>query len=111
MSTDHPWLAADPTLGPWQEPADPAGMRTGAWILPDDRPLPAELVAFLDAGEPPVYVGFGSMRVSQDSARAAIEAIRAQGRRALVGHGWGDLALIDDGDDCFAVGEVTERPP
>ena len=37
-------------------------VQTGAWILPDERPLPAELVAFLDAGEPPVYVGFGSMR-------------------------------------------------
>lgn len=36
---------------------------TGAWRLPasaDWRPDPA-LQAFLDAGEPPVYVGFGSM--------------------------------------------------
>jgi len=54
-------------------------------------------------------VGFGSMRVSQDSARDAIEAIRAQGHRALVGHGWADLALIDDGNDCFAVGEVNQQ--
>jgi vancomycin aglycone glucosyltransferase len=109
MFTDHPWLAADPTLGPWQEPADPAVVRTAAWILPDERPLPAELAAFLDAGTPPVYVGLGSMRVSQDSARTAIEAIRAQGRRALVAHGWADLALIDDGGDCFAVGEVNQQ--
>ncbi len=49
MFTDHPWLAADPTLGPWQEPADLAVVQTAAWILPDERPLPAELVAFLDA--------------------------------------------------------------
>jgi quercetin dioxygenase-like cupin family protein len=43
------------------------------------------LVAFLDAGTPPVYVGFGSMpmRASMGVARVAIEAIRAQGRRAL----------------------------
>ena len=109
MFTDHPWLAADPTLGPWQEPADLAVVQTAAWILPDERPLPAELVAFLDAGTPPVYVGFGSMRVPQDSARAAIEAIRAQGRRALVAHGWADLALIDDRDDCFLVGEVNQQ--
>ena len=80
--TDHPWLAADPTLGPWQEPADLDVVQTGAWILPDERPLPAELVAFLDAGTPPVYVGFGSMRTPKDIARVAIEAIRAQGRRA-----------------------------
>ena len=106
---DHPWLAADPTLAPWQEPADLDVVQTGAWILPDERPLPADLVAFLDAGTPPVYVGFGSMRAPKDIARVAIEAIRAQGYRALVSHGWADLALIDDRDDCFAVGEVNQQ--
>ncbi|MCX5009860.1 glycosyltransferase [Streptomyces sp. NBC_00555] len=109
--TDRPWLATDPTLGPWQEPADLDVIQTGAWLLPDERPLSAELVAFLDAGTPPVYVGFGSMpmRASKDVARVAIEAIRAQGRRALVAHGWADLALIDDQEDCFAVGEVNQQ--
>ena len=110
MFTDHPWLAADPTLGPWHETADFDVVHTGAWILPDERPLQAELVAFLDAGEPPVYVGFGSMRgVPEDIARVAIEAIRVQGRRALVGHGWADLALIDDRADCFVIGEVNQQ--
>jgi vancomycin aglycone glucosyltransferase len=114
--TDHPWLTADPTLGPWQEPTDLDVVQTGAWIPPDERPLPADLVAFLDAGTPPVYVGFGSMamqtralRAPKDIARVAIEAIRAQGRRALVSHGWADLALIDDRDDCFGVGEVNQQ--
>ena len=51
-------------------------MQTGAWILPDERPLPAELVAFLDAGTPPVYVSFGSVRAPEDAARVAIEAMR-----------------------------------
>jgi vancomycin aglycone glucosyltransferase len=108
--TDHPWLATDPTLGPWQETPDLDVVRTDAWILPDERPLSAELVAFLDAGAPPVYVSFGSTRrVSEDVARMAIEAIRAQGRRALIGRGWADLALIDDQDDCFVVGEVNHQ--
>ena len=84
-------------------------MQTGAWILPDERPLPAELVAFLDAGTPPVYVGFGSVRVPDDIDRVAIDAIRAQGRRAIVGRGWADLATIDDRDDCFVVGEVNHQ--
>jgi vancomycin aglycone glucosyltransferase len=50
-------------------------MQTGAWIRPDERPLSAELVAFLDAGTPPVYVDFGSMpmRASKDVTRVAIE--------------------------------------
>jgi vancomycin aglycone glucosyltransferase len=109
--TGHPWLAADPVLAPWQEPADLDVVQTGAWIVPDERPLPAGLVAFLDAGTPPVYVGFGSMpmRASKDVARVAIEAIRAQGRRALVSRGWAGLTLIDDRDDCFGVGEVNQQ--
>jgi vancomycin aglycone glucosyltransferase len=110
-SPDHPWLAADPILAPWQEPTDLDVVQTGAWILPGERPLPAELVTFLDAGTPPVYVGFGSMpmRASKDIASVAIEAIRAQGRRVLVSRGWADLALVDDRDDCFAVGEVNHQ--
>jgi vancomycin aglycone glucosyltransferase len=84
-------------------------VQTGAWILPDERPLPAELEAFLDVGLPPVHVGFGSMRAPADIARAAIEAIRAQGCRALVARGWADLAPIDDRDDCLVVGEVNQQ--
>ena len=108
--TDQPWLAADPTLGPWQELTDLDVVQTGAWILPDERPLPAELESFLDAGTPPVYVGFGSMPMcSEDATRAAIEAVRGQGRRVLVSRGWADLALFDDQDDCFAVGEANHQ--
>ena len=106
---EHPWLAADPVLAPWPDPADLDVVQTGAWIVPDERPLPADLVTFLDAGTPPVYVGFGSMRAPQDAARVAIEAMRAQGRRAVVARGWAGLGLIDDRDDCFAVGEVNQQ--
>jgi vancomycin aglycone glucosyltransferase len=106
---DHPWLAADPVLAPWPEPADLDVVQTGAWTLPDERPLPAELEVFLDAGLPSVYVGFGSMRAPADVARVAIEAVRAQGCRVLLARGWADLALIDDQDDCFAVGEVNQQ--
>ncbi|MGW1374443.1 glycosyltransferase [Streptomyces sp. NPDC002446] len=108
---DRPWLATDPVLDPWLETPDLDVVQTGAWVLPDERPLPAELVAFLDAGAPPVYVGFGSMAVrgGEDAARVAIEAVRANGRRILVGRGWADLGLIDDRNDCFAVGEVNHQ--
>jgi vancomycin aglycone glucosyltransferase len=109
--TDRPWLAADPVLAPWQQPADLDVVQTGAWVLPDERPLPAELAAFLDAGTPPVYVGFGSVPVRdpQHVAQVAVEAIRAQDRRVLVARGWADLALIDDRDDCFVVGEANHQ--
>jgi vancomycin aglycone glucosyltransferase len=106
---DQPWLAADPVLAPWPQPADLSVVQTGAWFVPDERPLPADLAAFLDAGPAPVYLGFGSMRAPEDLARVGIKAIRAQGRRALLGRGWAGLAPVDDGDDCFAVGEVNQR--
>lgn len=109
--TRRPWLAADPTLGPWRQPADLDVVQTGAWILPDERPLPVELEAFLDAGPPPVYVGFGSMPMlaAADTVRDAIGAIRAQGRRIVLARGWADLDLSDDHGDCFAVGEVNQQ--
>jgi vancomycin aglycone glucosyltransferase len=107
--TGHPWLAADPALAPWQQTPDLDVVQTGAWIVPDERPLPAELEAFLEAGTPPVYVGFGSMPAPKDIARVAIEAIRAHGRRVLVSRGWADLALTDDRDDCLAIGEVNHQ--
>ncbi|MFD3585329.1 glycosyltransferase [Streptomyces sp. NPDC058683] len=109
--TGRPWLAADPVLGPWQHLTDLDLVQTGAWLLPDERPLPDELAAFLAAGEPPVYVGFGSMamRGAPDAARTAVEAVRAQGRRVLVGRGWAGLAPIDDRADCLAIGEVNHQ--
>jgi vancomycin aglycone glucosyltransferase len=107
--TDRPWLAADPVLAPWRQPAKIDVVQTGAWILPDDRPLPAELLGFLDAGAPPVYVGFGSLPAPKDFARTAIDVVRAQGRRVLISRGWADLALVDDREDCFVVGEVNQQ--
>ncbi|MFF3003529.1 glycosyltransferase [Kitasatospora sp. NPDC057940] len=108
---DRPWLATDPVLDPWQESADLDVVQTGAWILPDRRPLPAGLEAFLAAGAPPVYVGFGSMPMlaSEDAAQVAVEAVRAQGRRAVVARGWAGLAPVDDRGDCYVVGEVNQQ--
>jgi vancomycin aglycone glucosyltransferase len=110
LFTTRPLLAADTILGPWRGAPGFDALQTGAWIVPDRRPLPAELLTFLDAGERPVYVGFGSMRtVNEDSARVAIQAIRAHDHRVLVGRGWAGLGLIDDQDDCFAVGEANQQ--
>ncbi|MGW5706804.1 glycosyltransferase [Amycolatopsis japonica] len=103
--TERPWMAADPVLAP---PRPELGaVQTGAWILPDERPLPADLEAFLAAGAPPVYVGFGSTPEIADTVKLAVEAIRAQGHRVVLSRGWADMALPDDGADCFAVGEVN----
>lgn len=107
--TDRPWLAADPTLAPWPEPADPNVFQTGAWILPDRRPLSPELEAFLDAGEAPVYFGFGSIRAPQDIGKTMIDSARALGRRAILLRGWAELSLVDDGTDCLSIGDVNQQ--
>ncbi|QGZ51974.1 glycosyltransferase [Streptomyces sp. QHH-9511] len=109
--TDRPWLATDPVLDPWRQTPDLDVVQTGAWILTDERPLPVGLSAFLDAGEPPVYVGFGStpMSAPKDVTRVAVEAIRAQGRRVILSRGWAGLAPVDDRDDCFVVGEINHQ--
>jgi vancomycin aglycone glucosyltransferase len=107
--TDRPWLAADPVLAPWPGSAGIDVVQTGAWILPDERPLPVELNEFLDAGQPPVYVGFGSLPAPKDFARMAIDVVRAQGRRILIARGWAQLDLIDDSDDCFVVDEINQQ--
>lgn len=111
IHTDHPLLASDPVIGPWPLPADLDVVQTGAWKRDDRRPLPAELENFLSAGDPVVYVGFGSMPLpaAEPVARVAIEAVRAQGRRVLLGSGWAGLAPIDDLDDCFVIGEVNQQ--
>ncbi|RAY12789.1 glycosyltransferase [Actinomadura craniellae] len=107
LFTDRPWLAADPTLGPW--PGDLDVVQPGAWIWPDRRPLEPELEAFLDGGEPPVCFGFGSIRATPDLAEAMVGSARALGRRAIVLRGWAGLAPIDDGPDCLSVGEVNQQ--
>lgn len=68
---------------------------TGFWRLPSAthwRPPPA-LQAFLDAGPPPVYVGFGSMvgRDPASLARTVVEALRLAGLRGVMARGWGGL--------------------
>ena len=105
--TDHTWLAADAALAP--VPATPGRkiFQTGAWVLADSTPLPADLEAFLESGEPPVFVGFGSMPAAAGASRQLIGAVRAVGRRILVSRGWAGLDLIDNAPDCMVVEDVS----
>ena len=68
---------------------------TGYWFLdaPTDWTPSAELVEFLEAGEPPVYVGFGSMagRSPERLTRAVVEALESAGLRGIIATGWGGL--------------------
>ncbi|MGW4249464.1 glycosyltransferase [Nocardia sp. NPDC004722] len=112
--TDHPWLAADPTLGPWPEPGTDRGSgldvwQPGAWMLREQGSLAPELEDFLSAGDPPVYFGFGSMHMAADTGRAALDAARALGRRAVILRGWSGLDVQDDATDCLVIGDVDHQ--
>jgi vancomycin aglycone glucosyltransferase len=107
MFTDRPWLAADPTLAPWPDPANEGVFQTGAWVAPDERPLPDELERFLDSGEPPIYFGFSSNRAPEGVGQVMLQAARTVGRRAIVSRGWFDVALVADGTDCLSIGDVN----
>ena len=70
---------------------------TGFWFLPapPDWAPPERLTDFLHAGEPPVYIGFGSM-AGNDPARVGTivaEAVALAGVRAVVVSGWGGIRL------------------
>jgi sterol 3beta-glucosyltransferase len=69
---------------------------TGYWVLdeaPDWTP-PAALENFLQAGTPPVYIGFGSMgsRKPEQTADLVLQAIELTGQRAILQSGWGGLS-------------------
>jgi UDP:flavonoid glycosyltransferase YjiC (YdhE family) len=54
---------------------------------------PPELEAFLEAGSPPVYIGFGSMagRSPERLAGLVLEALARSGQRGVLLTGWGGL--------------------
>jgi sterol 3beta-glucosyltransferase len=72
---------------------------TGYWFLdrPDTWRPDQELVEYLAAGPPPIYVGFGSMGSKQGARRAGIvlEALAKTGQRGLLARGWGGMQAAD----------------
>lgn len=59
---------------------------------------PKALTKFLEAGEPPIYIGFGSIVVDDPDKFTALifEAAKKTGVRALVSKGWGGLGGEDN---------------
>ena len=95
--TEHPMLyGVSPSLV--RQPADwpPAARICGPWLAPTTEwsPPPA-LGEFLASGEPPIYLGFGSMGALA-GVRLMREALGAlRGRRALFFSGWSGVVADD----------------
>jgi len=67
----------------------------GYWFTPPspDYDPPVDLSRFLAAGEPPVYLGFGSMpsKNPEDLTNTVLAALGQTGQRAILSTGWGGL--------------------
>ena len=101
-------VAADPALAPL--PADvPAGVRqTAAVYMPEPEDLPVGVEEFLQAGPPPVYIGFGSM-ADQDPVRTSLgilEAARRAGVRVLLSSGWAGLGAVELPPTALVIGHT-----
>jgi len=71
---------------------------TGYWFLdePETWHPPTELVDFLAGGEPPVYIGFGSMgfgKHARTRGQIVVGAVEKARVRAVVATGWGGLEV------------------
>ena len=68
------------------------------------------LKAFLDAGPPPVYIGFGSIVLDDPTAMTKLifDAVAQTGQRALVSKGWGGVGADELGkpDNVYMLGNV-----
>ena len=103
-------LAYSPHVVPHPTDWPPNVHTTGYWFL-DEQPNwqpPAALQAFLDAGSPPVYIGFGSMtgRNAAQTTNLILDALAISGQRAIVGSGWAGLGSKSLPDSMFQIESV-----
>lgn len=86
---------------------------TGYWFLnsePDWAPSPA-LEAFLQAGPPPVYIGFGSMssRKPEKTAQIILQALSQTTQRAVLQSGWSGMKIKSWPENVIVVDSVPHE--
>lgn len=86
---------------------------TGYWFLPSEAGWqpPTALVEFLNAGAPPVYIGFGSMASNDPQKTATLirSAVKAAGVRAVVATGWDVAREARTDPDIFVLESVPHE--
>ena len=84
---------------------------TGYWLGGEEPFTPSqELTEFLERGEKPVYIGFGSM-VNEDMDHTldiVLQALEKSGTRAVMSTGWGGME-IPNRDDIFVADFVPHH--
>ncbi len=86
---------------------------TGYWFLEEksDWKPPEELLSFLEKGNPPIYIGFGSIKdksKAEETTRMVLDALQETGYRGIIALGEKGMVELDDlADNVF----VLERAP
>lgn len=89
-----------PTQSEWGEHVH----TTGYWTLDEPEWEPSEeLSVFLESGDSPVFVGFGSMPVSEPEQTTSLilKALEQCGKRCVLHSGWANLGAADLPDTVF----------
>jgi UDP:flavonoid glycosyltransferase YjiC (YdhE family) len=83
---------------------------TGYWFVEQTEAWqpPSALVEFLQAGSPPVYIGFGSMsnRNPEQTADVIIQALAMTNQRAVILTGWGGLQTSELPDSVYMIDSI-----
>jgi sterol 3beta-glucosyltransferase len=86
---------------------------TGYWFLDTapDWTAPSSLIEFIAAGEPPVYIGFGSMgsRNPEETASLVLQAVAKAGQRSILLSGWGGLRAENVPDSVYLIDSVPHH--
>ena len=107
----HTLLAINPELAPpcktWEKKYN--FDYTGYCYGQIDGGLTPDLQKFIDTGEPPVYIGFGSVQIEnpKEFTDLIVRAVDEAGCRAIVGAGWTGLGNGHINTHVFCVGDTN----
>ncbi|RSM04581.1 hypothetical protein CEP52_006741 [Fusarium oligoseptatum] len=98
-----------PKPADWGDEIDTAG-----FVFADLEPYipPAELTKWLESGDEPIYVGFGSMSFpnTEQVLQAVFDGIAKSGRRIIFAKGWcGIDSELFERDDIFIIDEIPHH--
>lgn len=96
---DPKWKSNIYITGPWEDNKEEK-------FIPDKR-----LEEFLRNGEPPIFIGFGSMIYSKmpEVQKMILEALKKSGQRAILGSGWSKFEEEHSSENVFYIDYVPYK--
>lgn len=100
-------IAVAPELGVISPDNKEIGLQVDYLFNPDEGELSKEITDFINAGEPPIYFGFGSMtdghpEKTLDIIFRSVEKLNA---RAIISRGWANYCHVNTPESVFFAGE------